>query len=116
MSNVDVDTSEVVALALDLLARGGGILEVKEELLSKVGREVRDAARAAAPVLTGELRASIYLRGGDGWRIIGTDVPQGFYQEFGTSVHGPQPWLLHNGDVGGERLAEELSVEAATPL
>jgi hypothetical protein len=34
------------------------------------------------------------------------------FQEFGTSRHGPQPWLFHNGEDGGDKIAETLLSKA----
>lgn len=105
---MDFDFSEVDALARELAAAGPRVEQRSEsQVLQKFGSEWRDKAVATAPVRTGELRGSIYLRGGKGYRKIGSDVRQGFFQEFGTSVMAPQPWLwIHAGDVHARMDAE----------
>ena len=54
-------------------------------------------ARSMAPVDTGDLRDSIFVRyGKDGNNIfaeIGTDIFYGPFQEFGTSRNPPHPYL-----------------------
>jgi HK97 gp10 family phage protein len=91
---IDADFSEVNRLAGELGAAGAKAeRESESQVLAKYGALLRDKAVATAPVRTGELRGSIYLRGGKGYRKVGSDVRQGFFQEFGTSVMAPQPWL-----------------------
>lgn len=91
---IDADFSEVRALAGELGAAGPKAVQRSEsQVLAKFGQELRDLAVSSAPVDTGELQGSIYLRGGKGYRLVGSDVEHGFYQEFGTSVMAPQPWL-----------------------
>ena len=102
--NVDVDTSEVDGLAADLAAAA-----MKAELASTVAltdaaNVTAAAARAAAPVLTGELVGSIEVRVAGNSRTVESDAPQGFFQEFGTSRHPPQPWLFPASDRGMDRL------------
>ena len=107
--NVDVDTSEVDALAADLAAAGAKARAESSAVLTTAASGLRDAARAAAPVDTGELVGSIYIRGGADWRIVGSDVKQGFFQEFGTSRHPPQPWLFANAESAAAKVAALLA-------
>lgn len=107
-----VDTSQVARLARDLAGAGAAMEMASDDVLDKVGAEVQAAAKADAPVLTGELRDSIWLRKGKGWRKVGSSTRQGVFQEFGTSRHGPQPWLFKNGEKGGDAIAESLLSKA----
>lgn len=107
--SVDIDLSEVSALAAELAASGAKVqAQTESKVLSKAGASLRDLARSSAPVATGELQGSIYVRGGRGWRIIGSDARQGFYQEFGTSVMPPQPWLWQHVAAVDREMYNEL--------
>lgn len=102
--NVDVDLSEVDALVADLAVAGARAAVGSRVIVAKTASELRGWAQADAPVRTGELRGSIYARDG----VVGSDVRQGFFQEFGTSVMSPQPWLFRNGDRAGDLLVVGL--------
>jgi hypothetical protein len=110
-----VDTSEVVALAARLATAAAGIVDEAKTATKTAGDEMLAAMRRDAPVLTGALRASIDGHSAGGDYVAGTDVDYGFYQEFGTSRHSPQPWAFHNGDRAGVRLADGLEA-VADPL
>lgn len=91
---IEIDTSEVEGLA-DLLAAQHETVgrEVRKALTVSINR-MHKAAVAAAPVDEGDLRDSIRhdANQGMGRRVYSTEK-QGFFQEFGTSNHPPQPWL-----------------------
>jgi hypothetical protein len=53
---------------------------------------------------------------GKEWRRVGSPLRQGFFQEFGTSRHGPQPWLFANGDRAGVKVEKMLSVAGTKVL
>jgi len=63
-------------------------------LVGKYGRRVERDAKRAAPVNTGQLKSSIntILEVGryDIRARVGTDVEHGWYQEYGTGLHGPR--------------------------
>lgn len=112
----DFDLSEVDELADDLGHAAAGIeMATETGVLSVVGQHLKADAIAAAPVHTGDLKASIYLRGGKGWRQVGSDLKQGFFQEHGTSVMPPQPWLYPAAGKAAEELVAALG-EIADPL
>ena len=106
--SVDIDTSEVDALAADLAVAGAKAAAESSASLTEIAAQLRDWSVASAPVDTGELAGSIYVRGGAGFRIVGSDTVQGFFQEFGTSVMPPQPWLYGNANRAGDRLRARL--------
>lgn len=110
-----VDTSEVTALAADLAAAGVTIVAKARQVTRTAGEEMVAAMRRDAPILTGELQASIDLHTSTGDVIAGSSVRQGFFQEFGTSRHSPQPWAFNNGDRAGDRLTVGLET-VADPL
>lgn len=107
--SADFDFSEVEALADDLGKAAVRIVaDTESKALTVTGREFRDDAVAGAPRDTGDLADNIYLRGGHGYRDVGTDKKQGFFQENGTSRHPPQPWIGPAADKAGEALAKRL--------
>ncbi len=106
--SVTADFSEVAALASTLDAAGPKVEKLSSASLSKIASKLRSDAVGAAPVATGELRASIYLRGAVDVRYVGSDVKQGFFQEFGTSVMPPQPWLFPAASVAQSTLYREF--------
>jgi hypothetical protein len=109
---ITADMSQVAKLARDLAGAGAAMEQVSDDVLDDVAAEVHAAAKRDAPVLTGALRDSIWIRKGKGFRRVGSSLRQGVFQEFGTSRHGPQPWLFHNGDKGGDTIAESLLSKA----
>lgn len=81
--------SEVLALARDLEVDIGP--EMDRAVLGATVEHHRKAV-GSAPRDTGELAADIamQMQGGDG--VVWSDLRQGFFQEFGTSVMPPQGW------------------------
>lgn len=109
-----VDTSEVADLTADLAAAGIEAKAVATVAVAESGSALRNDAQAAAPRATGALAASIYVRRSADGVTVGSDLPQGFFQEYGTSRHPPQPWLFPNSDRAGARIATAL--ERIDPL
>jgi len=105
------DFTMVDALAADLAAAGLEMQVKAAAIVKETAEEVHTRAVADAPERTGELKASIYNRD----NVIGSDVRQAFYQEFGTSRHGPQPFLFANAERGADKMATALLV-VADPL
>jgi HK97 gp10 family phage protein len=93
MMGIDVDTSEVEALAADLNAAGPKVAKLSSAEMTEVAKGVESAAKAAAPVDSGDLRASIHTIGGADWRRIQTGVRYATFVEFGTWKDAPQPYL-----------------------
>lgn len=55
---------------------------------------VRDNAKNRAHVVTGEMRDSIEVHAeGDRTFVVEVGAVQGVFEEFGTSQHGPHPFL-----------------------
>lgn len=113
---VSFDFSQVTKLADDLGKAGAAITALNESrVLDRTAREVQSEAIQMAPRLTGALAGSITLGGGRGFRVVGSPLKQGFFQEFGTSRHPPQPWLMPAADKAGGRMVDRLK-EIANPL
>lgn len=96
---IEFDMSEVEALAAELAAAGPKAEKVSSVDLTRIAGELRNDARASAPVDTGELRDSIRVRSGKDWRIVEATAEHASYVHFGTSDTSPQPYLWpHVGD------------------
>lgn len=106
--SMDADFSEVLALADELAEAGPKVEKVSSAKLSEVAAKLRDDAKTAAPVDTGALQASIYLRGGRDVRYVGSDIRYGSFVEFGTSKMSPRPWLFPAAGRAQERLLDEF--------
>jgi hypothetical protein len=111
-----VDCSEVYAMARELESAGAKADREKSRLLDLWAGRLYALAVSSAPVRTGELRGSIYNRGEGDDRRVGSDVRQGFFQEFGTSVMSPQPWIwihvpsIHRGlDADMEKIGDPFA-------
>ena len=106
---VNADMSEVSELVDDL-----GQAAVKAKVASSAhmtaiaARLATDARRDAPQGPTGDLKASIKIQGGDGFRIVKSEIRYAFFVEFGTSDTAPQPFLWSNAPAAAERLAKAL--------
>lgn len=96
---------------------------VMKRVLMQAGQPVADKAEAAAPVLSGRLQKSI----GIGSRLtrrqkasspkqsavevyigVGQSLPQGVFQEFGTSRNAPQPFMRPAWDALGMQVLDDI--------
>lgn len=91
---IDVDVSELVKLAADLQADAALASGAVERQVAASTEQLYNQAVASAPVDTGELRSSIRRDVAGLARRVWSPVRQGFFQEYGTSVMPPQPWLM----------------------
>lgn len=105
-----VDVSDLLRLAGDFAKKASTIVFASREALEHVARQVQEEASRDAPEDTGALKASVYLIMEDEGARIGSPLKQGFYQEFGTSRHGPQPWLFPAGERGADQLGLDLEI------
>lgn len=96
---------------------------VMKRVLMKAGQPVADKAEAGAPVRTGALQKAI----GIGSKLtrrqkasspkqsavevyigVGRSLPQGVFQEFGTSRNAPQPFMRPAWDGLGRQVLEDI--------
>jgi HK97 gp10 family phage protein len=103
------DTSEVDALAAQLAAAGAKAKAESSTALTKVGGELRDAARGDAPVRTGDLAGSITMTGGGNWRRVSTGVRYARFVEWGTYKDAPQPFMMPNAARAHAQLFGEMA-------
>lgn len=128
--DVIVDVADVEKLTADLLR------EERQEIKKRVNKAVgfgidwlHGRAVTDAPVgATGALKASItkdpgtagYSRRvfltGKGQPVKTNGGRHGFFQEFGTSRHAPQPFLMIHASTAGDKVAEELGRQIAEVL
>lgn len=114
---IAADFSQVDKLALDLAEAGPKVKLLSDEAVDEEADAIRSDAESRSPVLTGALAAGWYVvDAGDGSKIITNDTRQAFYQEFGTSRHGPQPSLFPAAETGEGRLGLKLEAAAGEIL
>lgn len=111
--SVTVDLADIGKLQTMLGGASNKVTSQMPGVLDKVADSVAARARSNAPVDSGALRADIGVKRKAGTAVnrtrwVGTDLKQGFFQEFGTSSHPPQPWLTPAADAGVETLVDEL--------
>lgn len=94
---VQWDDSELLKLSADLEKAGDRIGKEVAAALRKAQKDLQAKAQALSPVRTGELQAGWQPHGGGDGRSgsmsagIRNTTRQGFFQEYGTSKHPPQP-------------------------
>ena len=109
--SVTVDMSQVDRVARDLAVAGVVVKKVADVTVAATAEGVRDDASRRSPRLTGELAASWLVVSDGAARIVTSNVRQAFFQEFGTSRHGPQPSLFPAADRGAKMMV--VAIEAA---
>lgn len=112
--SVDFDASELDGLAAELAAAGPKALLASSAHMTQIAAQLRDDAKAAAPVDTGELRDSIEVQGGKDYRIVRATAEHAFFVEFGTSDTPPQPFLWPQ--VGKASVALSWALESIDPF
>lgn len=112
--SVNFDMSEVADLAADLAAAPVAATRASSEAMTRIAARLRDDAKAAAPVDTGELRDSIVVRGGKDHRIVIATADHSSFVEFGTSDTAPQPYMWPQVPEASRALAEAMA--AVDPL
>jgi len=106
MSDVSFDMSEVADLAAELAAVPARVVRLSSSTMTRIAGKLRDEAKAAAPVDTGELRDSIEIQGGEGYRIVRATAGHAYYVEFGTGDTAPQPYLWPAAGRAGVAMSE----------
>jgi hypothetical protein len=105
--------AQVDVLAVALAESGAKIVAVSETIIASEAETVRADAARRAPVLTGAQRAGYYVEdAGPIAKRVTNDVREAFYQELGTSRHGPQPALFPAADAGERRLVTRFELAA----
>lgn len=103
-----LDTSELRKLAADLEAGSASVEERAPLAVRKVALDIEAAAKAAAPVDTGNLKNSISSDIDGLSAEIGPTAEYGMYVEYGTSRMRPQPYMGPAVDANSGNLDEAL--------
>lgn len=114
-----LDTSEVRQLAARLGEYADGTEDEVRKVLNESIERVYERAKSAAPFRTGELEQSIRRTSSsrtDLYRRVWSTVRQGFFQEYGTFRHGPQPWLTPALRAEEQTFVEAVGRAAGRPL
>lgn len=106
--NIEVDTAQLDRLVRDFDMAGPKVEKASSESLTRIARELRDDARASAPVRTGKLKSSIRVQGGKDWRLVKSDLRYSAFVEFGTSDTPPQPYLWPHARKAQQSLIEAM--------
>lgn len=92
-----MDASDVHRLARDLVRVPASTLPRVRAAVTKAATDVQAAAQAAAPVDTGNLRASIGTDVTDAGGVVAAEIGPtanyGAFVEFGTSRMAPHPYM-----------------------
>lgn len=116
MSDIDVDVSELVAFAADLERAATAIVPATQKATESSARDIRTMSAARAPRRTGELAAGFEVEpDGDGWTVINR-TRQAWFQEWGTSRHGPQPSLYPSADAVEPKFGDAIEQAAVEVL
>lgn len=108
MNNI---TAELHAFAKELGIEATDINPRAERAVGRATDRLHDAAVSSVPVASGELRNSIRKDTEGLARRVGSPLVQGFMQEYGTSKHPPQSWLMVHADSAETWLHAELLKE-----
>lgn len=87
------DFSQVVRLENQLGKNADAVEEQSETILTKTGTDVVADAKILAPYEFGNLQDSIGMSGTGLEREVGPTAEYGIWQELGTSVMAPQPFM-----------------------
>ena len=100
--------AEFARFARDLSRAAAAFARGGEGIAATVGRGALNTAQSIAPVETGELRRGLRLVRRGEVAIIETTTEYAVYQEFGTSVMAPNPFIRPTVDQWEPRLVGEV--------
>lgn len=106
---IDVDFSELRKLGADIVADAAMARGAIEPAVGRATQWLHGQAVSSAPVDTGELRGSITADSSGLARRVYAPVRQSFFQEYGTSVMAPQPFLMVHADAAHSQLEQEIA-------
>lgn len=104
----EFDVSELHRLAGDLATEAAVASGRMEKIIEEATERLYVKAASSAPVRTGALKASISRDQSRLARRVYSPLRQGFFQEFGTSKHPPQAWLLVHAEEAQRQLAADV--------
>lgn len=104
-----LEYGQVIALAADLAAVGPKVDAGAKTAVENAAKAVEDMAKGLAPVQTGTLQSSISVSLGGLTATIDATAPYAGYQEYGTSIMAPHPYMGPAFESAGDKLATELA-------
>lgn len=105
----DVDARELLKLANDIVADGAQARGAVEKAVGQATDQLYAWAQASAPVRSGALKGSITKDPSGLARRVYSPLKQGFFQEYGTSRHPPQAWLMVHSDRAHAELEQRIA-------
>jgi hypothetical protein len=106
---IDVDFSELRKLGADIVADAAMARGAIEPAVGRATERLKGWAIADAPVRTGELRGAIRSDPSGLARRVYAPVRQAFFQEYGTSIMAPQPFLMVHADRAHGELEQQIA-------
>jgi hypothetical protein len=106
---IDLDTAELLKLARDVIADGAQARGAIEPAVGRATDQLYSWAQTSAPVRSGDLKASITKDPSGLARRVYSPLKQGFFQEYGTSRHPAQPWLMIHADRAHAELEQQIA-------
>lgn len=106
--NFLIDLDEMVQLADDIAADAAMAAGKIEPAVGRATDRLHARSVAAAPSSTGELKGDIRQDTSGLSRRVYTTVRQSFFQEYGTSFHPPQAFLMVFSDQAYADLEREI--------
>ena len=100
--------AEFARFARDLSRAAAAVARGGEGIAATVGRGALNTAQSIAPVESGDLREGLRLVRRGEVAIIETTTRYAAYQEFGTSVMAPNPFIRPTVDQWEPRLVGEV--------
>ena len=94
--------------AADLVRASTGIDIMGARAAERVGKGALAFSESVVPVDSGETKRRLSLRVKGSTATVTSLTTAGFFQEVGTSVMAPQPFISPAVDVWGPRLVQEV--------
>lgn len=106
---MDFDFSELAKLADDMVADAAMARGAIEPAVGRATEQLYSLAVSSVPVASGELKGSITKDSSGLARRVYSPLKQGFFQEYGTSRHPAQPWLMVHSERAHNQLEQEIT-------
>jgi HK97 gp10 family phage protein len=100
--------NEFARFAADLLRASTGIDALGAKAAEKIGRGALKTAQSIAPTETGDLERSLTFRRDGSTAVVQSSLHYAAFQEYGTSVMAPNPFMGPAVDEWGPRLVAEV--------
>ena len=102
------DMGEVNHLAADLAAAPAKATAGSTRAVTGSAHQTQRDAQRFAPVLTGALRSGIVVKAAGLSAEVVSTAPYSAFNEYGTSVMAPQPFMRPAADIAADPLADDI--------